>query len=372
MTKVCHVTSVHPKEDVRIFQKECVSLAKASYAVTLVQQGDGAYEKDGVQVIGFGARPASRVKRMLFTARHAYQKALAVDADIYHLHDPELLPYGLKLKRRGKKVIFDSHEDVPADILEKYWIPAFLRKAMSSIYARYESYCFSKLDGVLSVTPHICDRIAKTAKRMEMVSNYPILEANLPQPTFERRAVVFPGLVNDIWNLDVLIEAIHPLDEVTLELRSHNIVAPYLEKLQQQPGWEKVNFPGKVTHQEVLKLISQCMCGAALARYTFNTGGKTGTLGNTKIFEYMMVGVPVVCTDFVLWKEIVERYQCGICVPPEDVDAVRSAIRYLLDNPAEARRMGENGRRAIKEEFNWAVEEKKLLAFYEEILNEKP
>lgn len=91
-------------------------------------------------------------------------------------------------------------------------------------------------------------------------------------------------------------------------------------------------------------------------------------MGNTKIFEEMLAGLPVVCTDFVLWREFVDRYHCGICVDPQDADAIASAVWYLLDHPEEARQMGENGRRAVKEEFNWNVEERKLLALYEEVL----
>ena len=108
--------------------------------------------------------------------------------------------------------------------------------------------------------------------------------------------------------------------------------------------------------------------GMAVLSYSRNSDWKNGTMGNTKIFEEMMAGLPVICTDFVLWKEFVERYHCGLCVNPNNIEEIASAIRYLLDNPEEARRMGENGRRAVEEEFNWAVEEKKLLALYEEIL----
>ena len=63
-----------------------------------------------------------------------------------------------------------------------------------------------------------------------------------------------------------------------------------------------------------------------------------------------------------------ERWHCGICVEPDSVDEIAAAIQYLLDHPEEARRMGENGRRAVEEEFNWGTKEKKLLALYEEIL----
>ena len=369
MKKVCHMTSTHPAEDVRIFEKECVSLAKAGYDVTLVQQGE-SYEKDGVHIIGFGAVESSRLKRMLFTARHAYKKALEVNADVYHLHDPELLPYGLKLKRKGKAVIFDSHEDVPSDILDKYWIPGPLRKLVSQVYARYEAFCLSRLDGVVGVTPTLCRRLEGCSRRCAMVTNYPILEDDLPLPSFRNRKVVFSGLLSEIWNIHILLDAAERIRDVTVELRARQGTGAYEAALRKHPGWEKVNFPGRVSHMEVLWLFSECSCGAALLKKGFQGLGDTGTLGNTKLFEYMMVGLPFICTDFILWKEIVDRWQCGICVDPENVEEVASALRYLLDHPEEARRMGENGRRAVKEEFNWGVEEKKLFALYEEILNE--
>ena len=103
MIKVCHVTSVHPPEDGRIFRKECVSLRKQGYDVTVVQQGE-SYEKEGISILGFGEIEARRIKRMFLTAKIAYKTALSVNADIYHVHDPELLPYALKLKKRGKIV----------------------------------------------------------------------------------------------------------------------------------------------------------------------------------------------------------------------------------------------------------------------------
>ncbi len=366
--KVCHITSVHPAEDVRIFQKECVSLAKAGYDVTLVQQGE-SYEKNGVHILGFGAIASNRLQRMLFTSRKAYRKALAADADIYHLHDPELLPYGLKLKRRGKTVIFDSHEDVPADILGKEWLPVFLRKGISRLYMWYENRCFARMDAVIGVTPHICDRIRRQCARAELITNYPILE-DCPPPSFTGRKIVFPGLVSPLWNIHTLLQALETLPDVTLELRSRTVEEPYGSTLREMPAWKQVNFPGKVSHAEVVELLSQCSCGVALAQPCANSGWNLGTLGNTKLFEYMMAGIPVVCTNFILWKELTDRWQCGICVDPENTAEIASAIRYLLDHLEEARRMGQNGRKAVEKAYNWEVEEKKLLALYQELAKE--
>ena len=84
-----------------------------------------------------------------------------------------------------------------------------------------------------------------------------------------------------------------------------------------------------------------------------------------------MAGLPVICTDFILWQKIIEDYQCGICVQPDNVDEIASAIQFLLDNPDVAKQMGENGRRAVAEKYNWGVEEKKLLKLYADLSGER-
>ena len=127
---------------------------------------------------------------------------------------------------------------------------------------------------------------------------------------------------------------------------------------------------GKIPHEQVSDELSKCSVGLALLTPGNNTDGYNGTMGNTKIFEEMMAGLPVICTDFVRWKEFVDQYHCGICVAPDDEKAINDAIRYLMDHPNEAEEMGRNGRRAIEQEFNWNVEEKKLLALYEDILKD--
>ena len=101
--KVCHMTRVHPSTDTRIFYKECIALAKDGYDVTLVAYGNSREEND-VKVVGIGNLPKSRLKRIFLFSKKIYKAALNVDADVYHLHDPELLPYVKKLKHKGKIV----------------------------------------------------------------------------------------------------------------------------------------------------------------------------------------------------------------------------------------------------------------------------
>ena len=177
MIKVCHMTSAHKPTDVRIFEKECVSLAKKEeYEVYLVAKGK-SYDSKNVHIVGIGTNNRGRISRMLFTAKDIYKKALEINADIYHFHDPELLPYGLKLKKKGKKVIFDSHENYSEQIKEKYYIPKFLRGFISKIFKSYESKVSKKIDGVIFPCPMFGKHpFEGRSKRYVYINNTPILE----------------------------------------------------------------------------------------------------------------------------------------------------------------------------------------------------
>ena len=368
MIKVCHMTSAHGEEDVRIFHKECVSLAKAGYDTYLVERGESR-EKNGVHIIGVGEIPASRRKRMTEGAKKVYEAARAVDADVYHLHDPELLPYGLKLKKAGKKVIFDSHEHTAEAILEKTWITPLIRMPVYWAYSAYQSSVCHRLDAVVTVTPHMVDYFKKRNSRTAFVSNYPLLEEMPAESSSVEKvkAIGFAGGVSELWNHEKIITALERIPDCRYCLCG-NGEERYLDLLKALPGWGQVDFFGRIPHREVVQKLAQCTAGMAIATPGRNSGFLLGTMGNTKIFEEMMAGLPIICTNFVLWKEFVERYHCGICVDSANVDEIADSIRYLLDHPDEARQMGENGRRAVKEEFNWGVEEKKLLALYEDVL----
>lgn len=138
--------------------------------------------------------------------------------------------------------------------------------------------------------------------------------------------------------------------------------------MQTHPSWKKVDLQGRQPHSKIIELLSDSMCGLAVSKYGPNVNGKKGTLGNTKLFEYMQVGIPVICTDLELWKDIIDTYKCGICVKPNDIDGIRDAILFILSNPIEAKKMGDRGRKAIKEKYCWEREAKKIDDLYKKIL----
>ncbi len=137
-----------------------------------------------------------------------------------------------------------------------------------------------------------------------------------------------------------------------------------MSRLQKHKTWNKVKYRGIVQPEEVNKILGLSAVGLAVLSYSDNTSGNVGTLGNTKLFEYMLAKLPVICTDFILWKEIIERWNCGICIHPEDVVGLEKTMQHMIDNPERAKEMGENGRRAVSEEFNWGIEEEKLIDLY--------
>lgn len=365
--KVCHVTSVHPANDVRIFYKECLSLAKR-YDVFLIVPNIADNEFQGIHRRGVSL-PQSRIRRLLCLKR-VYQKALEIDASVYHLHDPELIPIGLKLKRKGYRVIFDSHEDIPMQILTKEYLPAWSKKPLSAIYSAWERHNLSRYNALVTVTPTILERLQKLNPAAVMVTNYPPLEEIPHDYTAKEPSVVcFAGGVDERYMHHVIISSLAKTPCRYL-LAGRCFIPSYMERLQALPSWNRVDYLGVLPPEEVAAVYQKADIGLVLLDYSPNVGYHKGTLGVLKMFEYMMAGIPVIATDFDLWREIIERYDCGICVNPHDEDAIADAINFFVQNPDVARQKGQNGLRAVREQYNWATQEQNLFNLYSQLNNE--
>lgn len=364
--KVCHITSAHNRYDVRIFEKECVSLAKNGYDITLVVNDNKPDEiNKGVKIVSTKFKPRNRAERFLKSHKLLLAKAIEVDADIYHLHDPDLLPIGNKLNRKGKKIIFDSHEDVPNQIIDKSWIPSIMRGIISKVYSIYEKSSLKNYNAVISVTPRLIERLSKINPNTVMVTNYPIVDFKDNNVSRNQtNAICFAGGISTQWCHEKIVKALENIEDIKYILAGTG-TEEYMNLLKSLPGWKKVNYVGKVPHEQVEDIYSRSIAGIAL-NYSNQAKGE-GTLGNTKLFEFMAAGLPVVCSDYRLWKEIVEGNNCGICVDPNNIEEIVKAIHYILNNPDEAKKMGNNGRKAAIEKYNWGTQEKMLLDLYKNL-----
>ncbi len=366
MSKIAHLTSAHPRYDTRIFIKQCRSLADHGHDVTLVvADGKGDERKDGVSIVDVG-KLHGRINRMFSTTRRILNKAIILDADIYHLHDPELIPIGLRLKQLGKKIIFDSHEDVPKQLLSKPYLGPTSLQLLSDTFSVLERFACRRFDGIIAATPSIRDKFLAINPHTVAVNNYPLIdELNSDLPWSEKHnEVCYIGSIGAIRGIRQIVSACELLQSPVRLNLGGSFSEPALEaEVKTYPGWDRVNSKGFLDRAGVRNMLHRSMAGLVTLHPIINYLDALPV----KMFEYMAAGIPVIASNFPLWREIIEGNHCGVCVDPLNPKAIADVIDYLVINQDVAKRMGENGRKAVMEQYNWPTQEKILLNFYETI-----
>lgn len=363
MCRIAHLTSAHPRNDPRIFIKQCRTLAANGYDVTLVvADGKGDAHMDGVAIADVGRLPG-RLQRIVKTTRKVFDKALALNADIYHFHDPELIPAGLKLKRRGKTVIFDSHEDVSRQLQGKPYLGPVSRRVLPALFSAYERFACSRFDGIVTATPFIRDAFLKINPVTVDINNFPIIDelAGADSWSTKRKEVCYVGAISGIRGIRQLVEASTLLRSGARLNLAGRFFDPAAEtEVRAHPGWQHVSDLGFLDRAGIRDVMSRSLAGLVTLLPLPNHIDSLPT----KMFEYMSSGIPVIASNFPLWRDIIEGNRCGICVDPLDPHAIAAAIDHLVTHPDIARSMGERGRQAVLEKYNWGIEAARLTDFY--------
>lgn len=362
--KVCQVTSVHGRYDSRIFQKIATSLANNGYDTYLLcLDNNPDEEKNGVKIVSAPFNHAGRIGRILKSGKALYKKALEIDADVYHLHDPELLKLGLKLKKKGKKIIFDSHEDIPMQILAKDYIPLFLRKTISKIFKKIQNKALKKYDGVLTATPLIAEKLKASNLNSVVISNFVVIEDYLDFNKSDRdyNRVCYVGGINSSRGVDNIVKATKN-EDYYVEIVGDN--SPGIQKLiGYDNSCSNITLLGYLSKNDVLEVYKKSCIGLCVLHDTPNHRNAYPI----KIFEYMAAGLAVICSDFPEYKKIVEGNNCGICIEPQNSKLLKETLLYLISNPNIIKDMGDNGQKAVKEKYNWTSQEAILLDFYKKL-----
>ncbi|MFC2084430.1 glycosyltransferase family 4 protein [Bacteroidota bacterium] len=364
--KVYHLSTVHPSYDTRIFYKECKNLVKAGYYVTLIAQHDRNEMIDGIKIIAL-PKAKNRIHRIFCLTIKAFCLALKKKAAIYHFHDPELIPIGVLLKLLGNKVIYDVHEDVSEDILTKDWIPIVARRLIARIFWIFEKYIVKCFSLVITATPFLGEKFFNAGCHTVTVNNYPIKdELYIQDSEWSKKdnVVVYVGAICDFRGIYEMIEAIGQT-EARLLLCGYFSPDEQRTKAMSLSGWAKVEELGQVERYTLAKTLQKAKAGLVLFHPVSN---HLDALPN-KMFEYMSAEIPVIASNFTAWKEIIEGNKCGICVDPLSPIDIAEAICWIMTNPDEAKSMGENGRQAVVEKYNWENEWQKLRESYKVILH---
>lgn len=368
--KVYTLTTVHSSFDTRIFHKQAKTLADAGYDVTLIAQHNKDEIVDGVKIVAL-PKPKNRLQRMFRLTLKAFRLALKQKADIYHFHDPELITIGILLRALGKMVVYDVHEDVPRQILSKYWIAKPVRFIVARLVESIEHMGAKVFTAIVPATPKIAERFYERNQNTVVVQNFPLrdeLHAK-GKPFAERpKAVAYVGGITEARGINEMVEAMDLLSARTdaqLILGGKFSSKELEDRVKLLLGWHRVVFKGWLSREEVAQVLGNVRIGLVL----FHPEPNHIYAQPNKLFEYMSAGLPVIASDFPLWREIVEGNNCGITVNPLDPKEIAQAIQYLLDRPELCEQMGQNGRRAVEEKFNWEKEKDKLLDLYNRLLN---
>ena len=362
--KITHLTSAHPRYDARIFLKECSFLAKQNnYDVSLiVADGLGDENINNVHIYDVG-KSQGRLKRMALTTKKVYEKALILESEVFHFHDPELIPIGLKLKKIGKKVIFDVHEDVPKQLLAKPYGSVWLKKLLSSLYASYEKYAAKKFDYIVTPTPLINERFLQLNRSVEL-RNFPILEElfiDVPWETRDNR-VCHIGSLAESRGVVELVDALHE-SETVLELAGDFRPKTLLQQVQQMPGWQNAYYHGYASRDQVRSILERVKVGLV----TLHPTPSYLEAYPVKLFEYMAAGIAVIASDFPLYRGLLKSYPCVVYVDPLDSKAIAEAINTLMLDDTRMKTMAQVAQKAVEEKFNWSKEVQTLYRVYDEV-----
>lgn len=365
MRKICHISTVHPLFDDRIFYKECISLEKHGYEVFYIVKHEKEEVINNIHICPLPTL-GNRFTRLIRGNFLACSKAIGINARLCHFHDPELMIAGLILRILGKKIIYDVHEDLPKQVLYKEWIRyKWVRKIVSKFIYFVEKSCCLFFNGIVAATEDIQKKYPKM--KTILLRNFPVKEliSRSNPKRFESNSfrLIYIGGLSKVRGIVEIIQAIDILNgSVELILLGHFFDDDYLKQCQSLPGWKHVKYYSQVKHEDVFGYIEAADAGIAILYPLQNYI----TSLPVKIFEYMAVGKPVVLSDFTYWKEIFGKF--AVFANPYNPTDIAEKIQTLLNDKSLRKELGENGRRAVVEKYSWESEEQRLLDLYNRVL----
>lgn len=374
--RVCTVSLLHRADDGRIFHRQVRSLEEAGYDVVLLAPYCRFEVIERICIHPLPSPQKGFLARLIRIHPGAFALAVRQKADVYHFHDPELLLWIplLRLLTRAK-VIYDVHEDY-AKVMAARYRGRLCRKLIEWCFHLLEWSTAWTLSAVVAATDDIARHFPRC--RTAVVRNYPLLDL-FPLPKHEEDEksssngpyglIVTGGLTRNRGIRELVQAAALVGDEydIRVKLLGRFRSKTFEEEIRAIPGFERVEYHEWVPYEEVPRHLVEAQIGVALFHPLPN---HINAMPN-KLFEYMAAGLPIIASNFPLWREIIEGNECGITVEPLDPKKIAGAIEYLLDHPEIRHKMSENGRRAFLERYNWNTEAKTLLDLYKRLMGSK-
>lgn len=309
--------------------------------------------------------------RILITGPLVLLKCLWLRPALVHVYVPELIPFAFIFRLFGAAVIYEVQEN----LFKKIHLKAFNRGPLLEwTFRRFDA--LARKHFYLIFTEHgYLSTYTRLAKPHVVIYNYPLLPFLEPfrhpyQPSSTQPEFFYIGWLSFERAFDTLVSGLAHLRQSYPTFIMHLFGRRTFDDaaLERLPDFNSVRsnirFYGYADQRDAFPLARYATAGLALLKPV----GDYPESYTTKLFEYMALGLPVITADFPLYRDVVERHECGFCVSPYDPAQLAKALRFLIEHPTEARLMGERGRRAVEQYYNWTTEAQKLFDFYTLIL----
>jgi len=368
--RVCVVAPVHVWDDVRVFQKESCTLARAGYQVSLIARIPSPKTINGVKIIPCIGSSKGRLLRFLLLPIVGIQ-ALLQNAEIYHLHNPDTLPFVILLRIFGKKVIYDTHEDFSKRILIRNWIPKLLRSPLAFLVSKSETLVSAIATASIATQQDVVERLNNNAL---LLGNPPRVNEELYARVSKhaqeidgqecRVRSVYIGRINQSRGLYEMVDALEIVNNTT-HVRLW-LIGPAdkddLDSASRRPGWKYVDYIPSIAQELAFAHVERADVGLVVIR---DVGGQAAIDPN-KLYEYMMFGKPFIASAFDEWTGKLADIDAGWFVKPGSADEIAHILLEIAANGDTAMAKGAQGKEFVRR-YNWETESQKLLELYREI-----
>ncbi len=354
--KIAHLSVVHSAFDTRIYHKECKSLTKAGHDVSFIVPHEKDEFCENVHII-----PLKQFKKTIYRTYLnlplVLLKSIKLNAKVYHLHDPELIPIGTILKLFQKNIIYDVHEDYTE-------MPK--RKFFRVLFDIYEKFAIRIFDKFIVATPKIAEKFPKD--KTIILCNYPILsfiDRNIMNSNkikiSNNLVLIYQGGLTRIRGIKQIIEAVGILNNNVHLVLLGNWEKGYKEECELLKGWENTIYLGFKPLSEVYSYTSSSDIGII----NFLPHPNHNEALPNKPFDYMASSIPFIFSNFKYWESIFS--ECALSVNPEDPKDIAEKIQFLLENKELRIKLGKRGRELVETRYNWEKESEKLIDLYKEL-----
>jgi len=355
---VVMLTTVHRATDGRIFHREAKTLMRAGLSVCVVGPHARSECLDGVSISAL-PKHQNRVRRFIL-GWTVLRRAFELSGKLYIFHDPELFCVAFVLVMAGKKVVFDCHENLPMQILQKPWLPRPLGRILAPLVSFGLWLGTRVVAGAITASEAM--RRLFPAKSTIMIRNFPAEEAMAVSQRgvplhLRRNIVIYAGGMFRVRGICELVDAFRGLQDIAElwlvgEFEEADFQRQILGSLPANVVWL-----GSKEFSEVLRLYQVSKVGAVVL---YPTQSHRHAMP-TKMFEYLGSGLPVIASDFPEWKDLLEG--CGVQVNPHDIRQIQDAVRHLFGSDSRIAAMSEVGRERVAKHFSWRNEGQRLVEY---------